>query len=250
MMKEDEGVGEAVFDSKEVLLKIIERPNNKSEEDLALFIESISEATNRQSKIVEADRRSNDPRLIQLQKYFYKEFGLFLERKRGEFQYGLDEKIIKKKDIIDRVVLLRAVTAYDGNPAFARSSEDNIFEEDKFDELLSNIQLEKAIRAYFVLSYVDGYNAMQKARGDDYVSYGKYAVIHSASQIPVNSAMCINEQAKYSLEQVIKVWPSFEKEIVKYAGNSKYMKGDAFNFDGYYKGSTLADDIVSFSWGK
>ena len=61
MMIEDPNVGLAAFESKEVLLKIIERPKGRTEDEVADFIESISDATNKQSKIVEADRRSNDP---------------------------------------------------------------------------------------------------------------------------------------------------------------------------------------------
>ena len=139
MMIEDKEVGIAAFEGKEVLLKIIERPKNKTEDELAAFIESISDATNKQSKIVEADRRSNDPRLIALQTYFFKEHGLFLERKRGEFKYGLDEKVLSKSDIINRVSMARALTAYAGDPPRARSSQDRIFDEEGFDRLLKNL---------------------------------------------------------------------------------------------------------------
>jgi len=52
MMSEDASIGVAAFDAKEVLLKIIERPKNKSEQELADFIENISDATNKQSRIV------------------------------------------------------------------------------------------------------------------------------------------------------------------------------------------------------
>lgn len=82
MILEDENAGSAVFDSKEVLLKIIEKPRNANDERLMLFIETISDATNKQSKIVEADRRANDPKMLQLQSHFFDNFGLFLERKR------------------------------------------------------------------------------------------------------------------------------------------------------------------------
>jgi hypothetical protein len=44
----------------------------------------ISRATNQQTAVDDADRRSNDKIQIELQKY-----GLFYERKRGEFFDGL-----------------------------------------------------------------------------------------------------------------------------------------------------------------
>lgn len=252
MMIEDPHVGVAAFESKEVLLKIIERPKGRSEEEVAAFIESISDATNKQSKIVEADRRSNDPRLITLQSYFYEEHGLFLERKRGEFKYGLDEKVMEKSDIVDRVSMARALTAYSGYPARARSSQDRIFEEEGFDTLLANLENSSVALAYFALQSLDDETVMSGADLPPHSRrYGKYAMLYAVSRLA--AVLSIDkEQAKKSAEQltakIIMNWRTFEQAAVDSHSNARYMVKGAFNFDGYFKGITVVDDIKGFAW--
>ncbi|MBV7539076.1 AIPR family protein [Duganella sp. sic0402] len=251
MMIEDSEVGIAAFEGKEVLLKIIERPSDKSEEELAAFIETISDATNKQSKIVEADRRSNDPRLIKLQKYFYEEHGLFLERKRGEFKYGIDEKILSKSDIVDRVSMARALTAYTGSPARARSSQDRIFDEEGFDALLDNIDNINVSLAYFAMLALDSEDVIEKSSLPSHsFRYGKYAMLFAISKISIlkDESAQIKENAKKLAISVVEKWKNFEKSVESKENNVKYKSDETFNFDGYYKGSTVDDDIKSFKW--
>jgi hypothetical protein len=250
MILEDEKAGTAVFGSKEVLLKIIEKPSNARDEDLMLFIETISDATNRQSRIVEADRRANDPKMLQLQNHFFDNFGLFLERKRGEFQYGLDSKAITKKDVVDRVFVLRAVTAYDGAPSKARSSEDKMFEEESFDDLLNDFDLDRITRAYFTLQAIEEKNNELKKLGASTISYGKYTLLYATAQIVNGDARSkpIQEQVALDLTHILSKWGSFEEHVKKLPSNAKYVQPEGFNYDGYYKGSTVSDDVVKYDW--
>lgn len=252
MMIEDSEVGLAAFESKEVLLKIIERPKGKTEAELAEFIETISDATNKQSKIVEADRRSNDPRLLRLQEHFYDGFGLFLERKRGEFKYGLDERVLSKADIVDRVSMARALTAYAGDPPRARSSQDRIFEEEGFDRLLKNLDNSSVALAYFALMALDDASlALVADLPSHSVRYGKYAMLFAVSRLAPNPAIessQIQPTAKDLIARVAAKWSEFEKQIVAAPTNNKYLIKGTFNFDGYYKGVTVADDIRAFAW--
>ncbi|TOO19306.1 AIPR family protein, partial [Vibrio parahaemolyticus] len=55
------------------------------------LIESISKATNRQSEVSDADRRSNDKIQIDLQDEIFDKFGYYYERKKGEFADGLKD---------------------------------------------------------------------------------------------------------------------------------------------------------------
>jgi len=252
MMLDDPDIGVAAFESKEVLLKIIERPQGKSEEELAGFIESISDATNKQSKIVEADRRSNSPRLIDLQTYFYKNFGLFLERKRGEFQYGLDEKVVLKTEIIDRVVLARALTAYAGDPSKARSSQDRIFEEEGFDKLLNNMDNLSVGIAFFALGAIEDELLMRSHSIKSHtIRYGKYAVLMAVSNLPFQmnlEAKHIKTEARKLVSNVALKWNTFEESASSNSSNTRYKQENDFNFDGYYKGSTVMTDISNFYW--
>lgn len=252
MMIENPHVGVAAFESKEVLLKIIERPKGRSEEEVAAFIESISDATNKQSKIVEADRRSNDPRLIALQSYFYEEHGLFLERKRGEFKYGLDEKVLAKSDIVDRVSMARALTAYAGDPPRARSSQDRIFEEEGFDKLLANLENSSVALAYFALQSLDDEAIVSGADIPSFsLRYGKYAMLFAVSRLA--PALAVDtDQAKTNAElltiKVIKKWSAFEQAAASSQSNARYLVKGVFNFDGYFKGATVVDDMKAFAW--
>jgi len=252
MMIEDPHVGVAAFESKEVLLKIIERPKGRNEDEISAFIESISDATNKQSKIVEADRRSNDPRMIALQSYFYDEHGLFLERKRGEFKYGLDEKVLTKSDIVDRVSMARALTAYAGDPSRARSSQDRIFEELGFDKLLSNLDNSSVALAYFALQSLDDKASMPGADlSSSSLRYGKYAMLFAVSRLAPAVAVAPGQSKMSAVkltEKVVKNWNAFEQAAASNTSNARYLLKGQFNFDGYFKGATVIDDIKAFSW--
>ena len=89
------------FDNKEVLLKIIsfnaeENDDDNFNQNKLKLIEKISIATNDQSPVYEADRRANDKVQVDLQKLIYQDFGLYYERKRGQFGDGI------KNGYIDR----------------------------------------------------------------------------------------------------------------------------------------------------
>jgi len=98
-----------VFGEKEVLVKIITFDKAVTTEagKLAL-IESISRATNSQTIVTSADRRSNEPDIQAIQKRTFTQLGIFLERKRGEFADGMREGYLAPVDIVDRNSFLRA----------------------------------------------------------------------------------------------------------------------------------------------
>ena len=251
MIYDDSNVGSAVFGAKEVLLKIIEKPAKASEEHLLAFIESISDATNQQSRIVEADRRAHDPKLLELQQHFFDEFGLFLERKRGEFQYGLDSKVIKRTSVINRVDLLRAITAFEGEPSRARSSENKIFEEERFEYLLADLDIERTTKAFFMLQAIAEENKVRKEQDLPTVTAGKYALLAATAKIwneQLSPDVPVQEQAAVVFHRVIDKWNEFQNHVKLLSTNKKYNRPDGFNFDGYYKGSTVDSDVSVFDW--
>lgn len=73
----------SVFNGKEVMLKVIILT---SDTELNIdFIEHISNATNQQTRIEEADRRSNEKIQIAIETAIFDIFGYFYERKRVSF---------------------------------------------------------------------------------------------------------------------------------------------------------------------
>jgi len=104
-----DGNKKEIFDNKEVLLKVITfNPEDQaSQDDYLKLIQSISKATNQQTQVNEADRRSNDSIQIQLQQFLYDKYGLFYERKRGEYADGIRAGYIQRTQIVDREIFLR-----------------------------------------------------------------------------------------------------------------------------------------------
>ena len=95
---------------KEVLVKIItfENTGATSEPNNSTLIEAISRATNSQTTVTNADRRSNEPEIREIQKRAFEQLGIFLERKRGEFADGVREGYLVPAVVVDRNIFLRA----------------------------------------------------------------------------------------------------------------------------------------------
>ena len=171
---------------KEVLLKII-TPVSENDSARIDFIELISNATNQQNEVSEADRRSNHDIQIALQKQIYSNYGYFYERKSGEFHDGIKEGIIDKELVINRLTFIKAYWAYLGEPAAARrTSEKILFKEDVFYKILNDISKYKEMFFAYLL-----FNEMEKLEKrfekksdsvDEYgysLLYGKWAVVTS-----------------------------------------------------------------------
>ena len=82
--------------NKEVLVKII-TPTSTTTVIKPEFIELISNATNQQNEVSEADRRANHEIQVLLQSKIYSDYGYFYERKAGEFHDGLIDGLIDRK---------------------------------------------------------------------------------------------------------------------------------------------------------
>ncbi len=266
----DNKIDENVFYNKEVLLKIItfsedkdERENNKNKK--LELIEAISKATNQQTVVTEADRRSNDKIQIDLQNLIFEEYGLFYQRKAGEFGEGLKYKYITRNNIIDRELLLRLALACDSKPAQARRTGGAaLFKKSNFDNILiSTSKYKDYINAYFAYlklieiqsTYKDDKNNKDGIINFGYaLRYGKYAVISVIMQKYTNS---YKEEIELAVDEVLSKWNSFEEKVSKINTNYNYFREiqdsetgkvrQILNFDGYYKGTTLNSQIKLFN---
>src|SRR5208337_4161345 len=125
----------SIFEGKEVMLKVIIL-TNKTTLNID-FIEQISNATNQQTKVEEADRRSNDKIQIAIEEAIFDTFGYFYERKKGEFFNGIDRKYIDKNLVVNRYDLLKAYLAWQGDASNARrSGTEAMFKEKRFKEIM------------------------------------------------------------------------------------------------------------------
>lgn len=261
---------EKIFEGKEVLLKVITFYEDEDEteydesKDFKL-IETISKATNQQNTVDEADRRANDHIQIKLQKLIFNEFGYLYERKRGEFGDGIRENYIDRNKIIKRELFMRLCKACDFNPADARrSSVKQLFDKSNFDTTLND---ENRFKEYFfAYQCYERLLDILKSFSDDPVNkfgeinygnalrYGRFAVV-TVARSKYKDSNTDNEVNKF-IKDILSEWTYFEKEVSQKATNNSYFR-DIINeksgetefvrdFDGYYKGKTLNNDLADF----
>jgi AIPR protein len=126
-----------IFGEKEVLVKIItfEGGEGLHEEKKIQLIEDISRATNQQTTVTIADRRSNERGVKELQRKLFDRTGLFIERKRGEFEDGIREGYIKPSEIIDRTLIFRAAWITQGR--LSEAKQRKLVAKANYDDLMN-----------------------------------------------------------------------------------------------------------------
>ncbi|MDZ4654260.1 MAG: AIPR family protein [Coriobacteriia bacterium] len=261
-------LGPSVFQDKEVLLKIITFSTNggTSSEDRLHLIEDISRATNSQTPVTEADRRANDKIQVDLQREMYERYGYYYERKRGEFEDGLQDKYIDASQIVRRVEFLRSAMACNQRASEARgNSENQIFSEENFSKTLASVgRLEAFFFGY--CCYLDLVRREQIAKRNkkdkwgvaDHghaLRYGKFSVIAACSRLRGRAKPA---DAERYVEAVLGQWNAFESASRDLDSNQEYFRRfidpdtdepvQELNYSGYYKGSTLNADLKAFGF--
>lgn len=250
------------FDNKEVLLKIIsfnidENDSNGFEENKLKLIEQISIATNEQSPVFEADRRANDKVQIDLQKSIYQDFGLYYERKRGEFGDGIRNGYIDRSKIIDREHFIRICLASRNNPVQARAgSVAKFFNKQTFDSILISATDYKryifCLKAFEKISHIHSESSNVRFNA-------RYAITTVISN-KFNDSFEIEEydnRIEEELKIIIGKWESFEDYVRQTDENKRYYFKERFdaitgekyietNWTAYYKGRTLLSDIKQY----
>ncbi|MEK6280341.1 MAG: AIPR family protein [Acidobacteriota bacterium] len=265
-----EGQKKEIFEDKEVLLKVITfHPEDQASEDEYLkLIQSISKATNQQSQVNEADRRSNDSIQVQLQQFLYDKYGLFYERKLGEYADGIRAGYIQRTQKVDREIFLRMCKSCDMEPADARRmSVDQLFERQHFEKTLTDPnRFEEyyfAYRCFMALKQIKKDLAKNKTDKFGVRNYGNgpqfgmYAII-SACRLQIGAER-YESDPRDIVESVLKEWIGFEEYAIGEAHNGNYFKVYADpdtgeektdrNFNNYYKGRTLVNDIRAYFAG-
>ncbi|MCP4370552.1 MAG: AIPR family protein [Deltaproteobacteria bacterium] len=244
------------LDGKEVLLKII-TPIAETESVAPKFIELISNATNQQNEVSEADRRSNHDIQISIQQKIYLDYGYFYERKAGEFYDGIKDGIITRNLVINRLTFIKAYWAFLGEPAAARrTSEKNLFREDKFYSLLhSTEKYYEMFFAYLLFNKMEQIEKDFKSKFDSVerygysLLYGKWAVIASIGILKpfVNKDVKeIFKQAENEVYEKLDIWKSFDDFIKQKNKDTKYFQPEKSNYELYYKINKLDDDVKEF----
>ncbi len=234
-----------IFGNKEVLVKFISLNQEQTPKQISL-IEKISEATNDQTPVALSDRKSNDPMLISLQNYLFENYGVLLERKRGEFFDALHNNVVSQDNIISKDLIMRLAFALKGKVSEARSySNDKLFRE----SLLSKVDFEDLYKTIKIYKTIDSY--IQRTRDQDKrfrvpefgngLKYGKFAITKAVFDISKTSERPVEE----TVDKVKKRWIDFETTVQNKEVNKGYYI-DGFNYDNYYKGKTINIDLVEY----
>ncbi len=241
----------SVFDGKEVMLKVIILT---SEKELNIdFIEQISNATNQQTRVEEADRRSNDKIQLAIEEAIFDTFGYFYERKKGEFYNGIDRKYIDKDLVVNRYGLLKAYLAWQGDAANARrSGMETLFKEKRFKDIMKKYaDFKKMFFAYKLLTNIEMLEKTSKNhKFGASMKYGKMAIISAIGAFGISDkdidVKNIDMLAKEKIEEVESLWGDFINYVTKKPENISYTVGNFLDQDVYYKGRTVNADIKSF----
>ncbi len=242
------------FKGKEVLLKVITfvGSDKAAYEDARItLIGEISKASNQQTKVEESDRRSNDPIQMKLQKELFENYGLYYERKRGEFSDGIHSGYLPSGLVVNRERLVRVSLACDYRVNQARSSISKFFNAGAIASVLKVKDAAAYAYGYEVFELLDKKRkAKPKIKGDRYhtkdfgqaLRYGHYAVI----AVCANKGLVANKTAAQSVEGALSQWMKFEEWVEKQPANAAYKSGSAFDHVNYYKGSTINADLQNY----
>jgi len=237
-------------------MKIV-TPLKDSEGVDSKFIELISNATNQQNEVSEADRRSNHDIQIELQRKLYNEYGYLYERKAGEFHDGIRGGFVNPALVVDRFKFIKAYWAFKGEPAAARrTSEKNTFKEDTFCRILRDLSAyQEMFFSYLLFSEMEKLESQHKKKSDTPelygygLLYGKWAVVASIGLTKpriASGSTEIFQQAKDLLMDRLSGWKAFDSFAVQKRAATPYFKSERKNFELYYKVDLLEEDLREF----
>lgn len=119
-----------LFDDKEVLLKIITLIDDASQNEKLELIEKISDATNKQTPVINADRFANESFHVAVQRKVFERYGLLYERKRGEFSAGIKDGYVTSGAIVERNLYWRIY--YSANGETEKGPQRRLFQKNSF----------------------------------------------------------------------------------------------------------------------
>lgn len=145
---------EKIFQSKEVLVKIITLLENSNHENKVDLIRCISDATNQQTPVINADKISNDELQVKIQKWLFDNYGLLYERKRGEFADGILNEYISANNVMERNLFFRMFYCSNGKVTKAREKKLFIRQDISFEELTDKFSLDNSFFGFLCFTKI------------------------------------------------------------------------------------------------
>jgi hypothetical protein len=240
---------ESIFQAKEVLIKIITLIEDKSHQDKLRLIEDISNATNKQTPVLNADRFANEAVHLDIQKKVFERYGLLYERKRGEFADGLKSGYIDPKIIIERNHFLRLY--YCANGRLNKGVEKKLFQKNQLADL--NLNNDEAFDKFYLASLVfpillQGRNPSNRIERDTYAKLVLYVRMYFGYGLAVSDA-----EIRNNLLVVEDEWSRFVEERHRNSkvGRKQYVDREtgevsiAFKLNAYLRSGILEEDLAN-----
>lgn len=246
------------MNDKEVLIKVItfSLSSKISHEKRIELIEAISEATNKQNQVDTSDRNSNNSFLVESQKTLFTDFGVLLERKRGEFYDGIRFGYINRKNLIDRSIYLRIAFSCNGFPT-PPTKQKKLYSEENLDSIIDD---NSNFRKYYFgcLCYSTLISLPDKTGLNEALQNGIFAILAVCAKdydSTVSDSNLLN-LAEDSVKRVISKWIDFEDYAINQYYNSGFFRF-SFNYNNksyqlnrnfrkYYHGRSLVVDLNDF----
>ncbi|WP_148400186.1 AIPR family protein [Enterobacter mori] len=236
-----------VFHEKEVLLKIITLIDNDSVDNKLKLIDEISNATNKQTPVINADKFANETFHQKLQERVFQRFGLLYERKRGEFADGLNNNYVTSEQLIERNLFLRIY--YSANGMIEVGAQKKLFQKND----TSKIKLDDDSLDNFYYGFI-AFNCLvvQTSRNKRLVHLNKYDKLLSLKvYLYVYLFKGKSENIAGNILYLEREWGKF-LEVTKVNNNNKFnytykdrLTGEMvsiFKFEKYIKSSKFERD--------
>lgn len=204
---------EAVFKDKEVLLKIITLIDNNSQENKLRLIDEISNATNKQTPVINADKFANEIAHQKIQRFVFDEYGLLYERKRGEFFDGIKSGYIDGSAVIERNLFLRIL--YAANGQIKKGTQKKLFQKNDLSDF--NLDNKFLFNRFFIGFMVFG--ELTKDRNKKKVGILTYAKVYAYVESFLHEGTEIGSvRIKENLKWINSMWTQFMETKVKAIG--------------------------------
>jgi len=183
----------------------------------------------------------------------FENYGLYYERKRGEFSDGIHYGYLPSELVVNREKLVRVSLACDYRVNQARSSIAKFFNQGAIADVLRIKDAGKYAYGYGVLVRLDEKRkAKSKTKGDRYhtkefgqaLRYGQYAVV----TVCTNRGMAARKSEVQAIEAILSQWRKFEKWAARQSTNANYKIGRSFDYVNYYKGATINADLQTYAF--
>lgn len=241
---------EDLFKGKEVLIKIITLLENNHHENKLQLIKDISNATNQQTPVINADKIANEELQIKIQEHLYTEYGLLYERKRGEFADGIFNEYISNSEVLERNLFFRMFYATNGNVTKAREKKLFVNQNITFDDLLEGEKLDNSYFGYFC------FKKLSKAKHPNQrVDIATYAKVRAMTILyKPKDKLLYNKAVLDNYEKFDSKWKGFINFYKAKAENTKTKKDrrtgelvtyQSYNYSKWYSSEEFKEDLIT-----